>query len=208
MFLTLFDHHKDQEISLEVTVEYTTPAAHLLLVVATVHATDEAPDGSESPPFGQYRFKALHHLSGVKFRHEGKPYALTVGFYWESQALGFIPVVLDQGGNQQRGRFTTAPRLLMPDDAVSMLQEFEQLFVLDRREYQAVQELGLESGSWPEYVSRTLEASQVGPWNRVYYDLTIEAKDTFSIADLVDEERFYEFMAEHDWPPHVPRSKS
>ena len=208
MFLTLLDTHKGQEIALEVTVEYTTPATHLLLVLATVHATDEAPDGAESPPFGQYRFKTLHHLAGVKFRHEGKPYALTVGFYWESQQHGFVPVVLDQGGNQQSSRFVTAPSLLMPEDAVSMLQEFEQIFVLDRREYQAVQELGLEKGSWTAYVSRVLEASQVGPWNRVYYDLTIETKDTFSLTDLVDEERFYEFMADHNWPPGVPRSDS
>ena len=203
MFLTLLDTLKRQEITLEVAVEYTTTAAHLVLVLATAHAQDEAPDGAESPPFGQYRFKPLHHLAGVKLRHEGKPYALTVGFYWESQERGFIPVVLDQGGNQQPGRFTTAPSLLMPVDAVSMLQEFEEIHLLDKREYEAAKELGLETCSWIEYVSRTLQVNLLGPWNRVYYDLTIESKDTFSIEDLVDEERFYEFMAQHNWPPHT-----
>ena len=110
--------------------------------------------------------------------------------------------MLDPGG---KGRFTTAPRLLMPTDAVSMLQEFEQIHLLDRREYAAVHELGLETGSWKDYVSRALEANLVDPWNRVYYDITIETKDTFTLDDLVGEERFYEFMDQKNWPPHVPR---
>ena len=203
MFITLLDTHKRQEITLEVTIEYTIPASHLLLVLANRHTQEQDISGQESPAFGQYRFKPLHHQAGVKFRYDGKPYSLTLGFYWESQTDGFIPVVLDQAGNQQPGRFATAPSRLLPQDNANTLVQFDEIHLLDRREHQALQELGLETLSWREFVSRSLDANRLKPLNRCYYDITNEKKDTFALEDLVDEERYYDFLDEHNWPPQV-----
>jgi len=189
MDVTLFDTKKNQDVHLEVTVEYTTPCPHLLLVLANPSQTQTYEDGRESKSFGEYEFIVLHHLAGVKFKYEGRTCSLTLGFYLDNQR--FLPVLLDQTGMKEADRFANAQQ--------TNFQEYEVQSLINAQEYDCFAKLGISQLSFGQYATRVIEQDYLGrSFSRVFYDITVDQKE-FKCENLVDEERFEMFLEEDEF---------
>ncbi|KAA5539031.1 hypothetical protein [Adhaeribacter rhizoryzae] len=183
----MFDTKKNQEVRLDVTLEYTTPSPHLLLVLFNAYQTEILADGRESKPFGEYKFRALHHIAGVKFKYEGRIYALTLGFYLDKTSL--IAVILPQVSNQQESRFANASST---NDSY-----YAKQLLIDTQEHEWLVQMGLSSRSFSEHVTHLIETENASG-SRLFYDIDPDNHLEFQFQHLVGEEQFQEFMEENE----------